>query len=131
MLVRCGRISFGTFLALIVAGLVAACGGNQAPVNTGTVAPMTEIQKENAALPLTKAAPIPKGLHCKGEIVWVNLTKKTYHETGDPYYGRTKNGQYMCKAAADAAGYHMAGTRHSSKMKMMKNSMPTPAPAAT
>ncbi len=133
MLVRGFRTSFGTFLALIVAGLVAGCGGNQAPVNTGTVAPatpMSETQRETATLPLAKAAAIPRGLHCKGEIVWANTTKKTFHESGDPYFGRTKHGEYMCKAAAEAAGYHMAGMRHSSKT-MMKGAMPTPAPAST
>lgn len=89
-------------------------GGQSAPQNNATFAPpaspMTEVQKEIAALPMSELAPVPKGLHCKGDIVWVN--KKTYHEAGDPYYGRTKHGEYMCKAAADAAGDHLAGTRH-------------------
>lgn len=59
--------------------------------------------------PMGKAAPIPADLMCKGPIVWVNMSKKTYHMAGDPYYGRTKHGQYMCQAGADAKGYHMAG----------------------
>src|SRR5215471_19129263 len=135
MLIRLGRMTFGACCALVLAGLLAGCGGNQAPVSTGTVAPpapMSETQRETQALPLAKAAPIPKTLHCKGDIVWVNLSKKTYHASGDPYFGRTKNGQYMCKAAADAAGYHMAGAHHKMKsMKSMQNEMPTPAPAYT
>jgi hypothetical protein len=135
MLVRFGRVTAGVFLALVMVGLIAACGGNQsAPANTGTVAPaatpMSEMQRETAAMPLAKAAPVPKGLNCKGDIVWVNTAKKTYHEAGDPYYGRTKHGEYMCKAAADAAGYHMAGMRHSPK-SAKNNMMMTPAPYST
>ncbi len=104
--------------AAAAAGLVlSACGSQQsAPANNATVAPpaspMTQVQKEIAALPLSQQAPIPAGLHCKGSIVWVNTARKTYHEQGDPYFGRTKHGQYMCQAAADAAGYHLAGSRH-------------------
>lgn len=120
MLLRFGRIGLQVCLALIVVVVIASCGGgggNQsAPQNNATVAPpaspMTEVQKEIAALPLAHAAPIPKGLNCKGDVVWVNTTKKTYHVSGDPYFGRTKHGEYMCRAAADAAGYHVAGTRH-------------------
>jgi hypothetical protein len=123
-------MTFGACLALIAAALIAGCGGNQAPVNTGTVPPATPMgQMHNMAMPAAKAAPIPKGLHCKDEIVWVNTPKKTYHEASDPWYGRTKQGQYMCKAAAVTAGYHAAGMGHSPKM--MKNAMPTPAPAYT
>lgn len=106
---------------------MAGCSGNQAPVNTGTVAPATPMAQMQT-MAMAKAAPIPKGLHCKDEIVWVNTPKKTYHDPTDPWYGRTKQGQYMCKAAAVAAGNHAAGMHHP---KMMKNAMPTPAPAST
>ena len=106
-----------TSVGLVAAAALfaAACGGGGSstannPQTTATV--MTEAQKEQKALPLAQAAPVPKDLHCKGPIVWVNMHTKAYHEAGDPYYGRTKNGQYMCKAAADADGYHMAGERH-------------------
>ena len=117
MLFRFGRTVSPACMALVTAMLIAGCGGNQsAPQNNATVAPMTtpmsETQKEIAALPLAHAAPIPRGLRCKGDIVWANTAKKTYHETGDPYFGRTKHGEYMCKAAADAAGFHKAGERH-------------------
>lgn len=129
MLVRCGRISFGLCLALIAAGFLAACSGNQTPVSTGTVAPATPMSGMQNSMPMGKPAAIPKSLKCKGEIVWVNMTKKTYHAASDPWYGRTKHGQYMCKAAAIEAGYHAAGM-HSSKT-MMKGAMPTPAPEYT
>jgi hypothetical protein len=129
MLVRCGRIFFGASLALVAAAFVAACSGNQAPVNTGTVPPATPMAGMQNTGMMAKAAAIPKGLHCKGEIVWVNMKKKTWHEPSDPWYGRTMHGQYMCKAAAEAAGYHAAGMKH--EPKAMQGAMPTPAPAAT
>jgi hypothetical protein len=58
--------------------------------------------------------PVPAGLNCGAvKPVWVNLHTKAYHEAGDPYYGRTKNGQYMCPSVAAQQGYHPAGARHS------------------
>lgn len=105
-----------TIVALLVATAIAAgCGGSsQSSSSQATTAPTTEAQREQAALPTSSMQPIPKDLGCSGnDVVWVNLKTKSYHEPADPYYGRTKNGKYMCKAAADAAGYHMAGSTHS------------------
>ncbi|MBV9402967.1 MAG: hypothetical protein JO018_04475 [Candidatus Eremiobacteraeota bacterium] len=92
--------------------LLAACGGgNKGATGTASTGPMTEGQRESAALPLTQAKPIPGGMNCGAtKPVWVNLHTKAYHEPDDPYYGRTKNGQYMCPSAAAAAGYHAAGS---------------------
>ena len=112
----------------VLAIALAACGGGggSAPQNNATVAPlaspMSEVQKEIAALPLSQAAPIPRGMHCKGDVVWVNVNTKSYHRQGDPYFGRTKHGEYMCEAAADAAGYHLAGSHHTSSSSSGANS---------
>jgi hypothetical protein len=107
------RKSLGVLIASVIAFAIAGCGGNQSAPANNAASPMSETAREQAALPLSAMAPIPKGLHCKSPVVWVNLKTKAYHEKGDPYYGRTKNGQYICKAAADAAGDHMAGSRGS------------------
>lgn len=47
--------------------------------------------------------------------VWVNMNSKAYHEPGDPYYGKTKHGEYMCPSQAKAQGYHPAGATKSSQ----------------
>jgi hypothetical protein len=41
--------------------------------------------------------------------VWVNLKTKVYHEPGDPMYGTTKHGKFLCPSAAKAQGFHPAG----------------------
>jgi hypothetical protein len=94
---------------------LAACGGGKSTQQTAmtgaTNAPQTEAQREAAALPLGQMAPV--NINCGAvKPVWVNLHTKAYHEPGDPYYGRTKNGQYMCPSQAAAQGYHPAGMRH-------------------
>jgi len=45
---------------------------------------------------------------CRGdEVVWVNLASGVYHLRGERWYGRTKNGAYVCRKVADAHGYRM------------------------
>ena len=107
-----------TLAAAALLGLAAAgCGGGKSTTTTTTTtaasaAPMSEAQRETAALPAGNVAPVPAGLNCGAvQPVWVNTHSKAWHEPGDPYYGRTKAGQYMCPSAAAAAGYHAAGSR--------------------
>lgn len=101
--------------AALIAVAFAACGGGKTTSTTTTTVaqPTTEAQRETAALPQAQVAPVPAGLNCGAvKPVWVNLHTKAYHEPGDPYYGRTKNGQYLCPSAAAQQGYHPAGARH-------------------
>jgi len=53
---------------------------------------------------------------------------KAYHDPGDPYYGKTRNGAYMCRDTANAQGYHPAGQRH--KGMNSGNTMMEATPAA-
>ena len=47
--------------------------------------------------------------HCASDqVVWLNIKSKVYHEKGTLYYGHTKQGAYVCRKEADAAGDHDA-----------------------
>jgi hypothetical protein len=124
--------------ALCAVTILAGCGGggsssSGSPTATpGTTMAMpaatTEAQRERGALPLAQAAPVPQGLQCSGDVmVWVNLKSKAYHDSTDPFFGRTKNGKYMCKTDAVNAGYHAAGAMHSRKHA----NAPTPTATAS
>jgi hypothetical protein len=41
-------------------------------------------------------------------VVWVNTSSNVYHAVGTPYFGRTKQGKYLCTSAAVQAGAHAA-----------------------
>lgn len=40
--------------------------------------------------------------------VWVNTKSRIYHCPDTPWYGKTKNGEYMTQQEAQAAGYRPA-----------------------
>jgi hypothetical protein len=49
--------------------------------------------------------------HCPGdEIVWANSasTVGAFHIRGSRYYGATKEGAFVCRAEAEAGGWHAA-----------------------
>jgi len=72
-----------------------------APASAGN--PAAGGQSAETVPPTTQAVPPP----AKG-MVWVNLDSKIFHREGDPWYGRTKHGQYMSDADALKAGYREA-----------------------
>jgi len=129
------RRFYGTFATVaLVSFALAGCGGGKSS-STATQAksaPTTEAQRETAALPSKVVAMVPSGLRCGREKpVWVNLKSKAYHEFGDPYYGRTKNGEYLCASDAEAKGFHAAGAVHHHKRGAMNGSAEYPATAPT
>jgi len=57
--------------------------------------------------PPAAASPTPEGALATGTgaQVWVNLKSGKYFLPGSPYYGNTKEGQYMTEAQAQRQGY--------------------------
>jgi hypothetical protein len=71
-------------------------------------------------------------------VVWVNTSTHVYHKQGDPYFGKTKGGKYMCTSQATAAGARLSGspksgsatTAASPKPKSTKKPKASPSPAS-
>ena len=47
--------------------------------------------------------------HCPTDTIgWLNTSTANYHFTGDPWFGRTQRGNYVCKVEADKDGMRAA-----------------------
>ncbi len=92
--------------ALLVLSLtlaLAACGGGK----SSNASSSSNAASQAAATSAPMQAAIP---NCGAvQAVWVNLKSKVYHEPGDPYYGKTSHGEYLCPSAAKAQGFRPAG----------------------
>ena len=94
------------FLALGVL-LLSICGLCVAQ----TAAPATAPDTTTKAAKKAKSAPVdpstlPQAPGGGGGKVWCNTSSHVYHKEGDPWYGKTKHGQYMTVADAEKAGCH-------------------------
>jgi len=48
--------------------------------------------------------------HCPGDsIVWAIARSGIYNSRAERWYGQTRDGTYVCRREAEAAGYHAAG----------------------
>jgi hypothetical protein len=84
---------------------LAACGGHktdQTNTTSTTRTDQTGSMRESGSM---AGSTTPTGLHCGAvKPVWVNTRTHVYHEPGDPYYGKTKSGKYLCPRQAVAEG---------------------------
>ena len=89
-------------------------GQSGASPNDSEIHPVLRIETE--AVPYSSAptetrpqTPTSANGQCPGDVlVWVNTRSGIYHLPGSRWYGSTRQGQYMCRKDADAAGYRVA-----------------------
>jgi DNA uptake protein ComE-like DNA-binding protein len=82
------------------------------PMASGNSAGVEPTRPATAPATAPRTAPSPSNVQAQTPpspgMVWVNLETKIFHRQGDPWYGKTKKGQFMTEADALKAGYREA-----------------------
>lgn len=93
------------------ASLSGACRGHQGVDKTASAA---GVSKQNQTAPKATAttasapaatSPAVSSAATAGKV-WANASSKVYHCSGDKYFGKTKQGEYMAESEAKAKGFH-------------------------
>ncbi len=50
-------------------------------------------------------------------VVWVNTKSKVIHPANDQYFGKTRQGAFMCQNTAEKDGYHTQGQANKTASK--------------
>jgi hypothetical protein len=106
-------------ICIAAIALLAGCGQKASTRNNSVTSPAPVAstapgaQSQSAGAPAASTAPVPAGMDCGGgQPVWINERSHVYHVAGDPWYGRTKHGRYLCERDARKEGYHESKVAH-------------------
>ena len=93
---RLSALAFG--LGLAIAPIAVAQAANPTQTQTTKSAPLHNYKTEAEAK-----------TGCAGDtVVWRAHDSKVFHTAGSRYFGKTKNGAFVCEKAALAKGLHAA-----------------------
>ena len=93
---------------MVTVGAAAAAAPAAAPAPAPAAAPAPRPATPARPAPAAASAPVTAQVPPSPGMVWVNLDTKVFHRQGDPWYGKTKKGQFMTEADALKAGYREA-----------------------
>jgi DNA uptake protein ComE-like DNA-binding protein len=82
--------------------------GNSAPVEPINPNPPSTSKTTKTTTTTTTTTQTPAQTPPSPGMVWANPETKIFHRAGDPWYGKTKRGQWMTEADAIKAGYREA-----------------------